>query len=71
MIPLVSPCAIPHHAPDSRVGFHQWDDGIKAMRYRFGTVRAHFGRRIQIDLGYRVVETECGHVFPVGEMGGE
>ena len=53
------------------MGFHQWDDGIKGMRYRFGTVRAHFGRRIQIDLGHRVVETECGHVFPVGEMGGE
>lgn len=64
MIPLVSPCAIPHHAPDSRVGFHQWHNGAGVMEYFFGRVIAHSDRQISIEVDRgQVVTTECGHVF--------
>ncbi|OBB15498.1 hypothetical protein A5731_00590 [Mycolicibacterium conceptionense] len=61
---MIPPCRIPHHAHGSRVGFHQWHNAAGVMQYRFGVVLAHHGRRVHIDLGDRVVETECGHIFP-------
>lgn len=67
MIPLVSPCAIPHHAPDSRVGFHKWHNGAGVMEYFFGKVIAHSGRQIRVAVDQpvrRVVTLECGAVFP-------
>jgi hypothetical protein len=64
-----APCALPHHEPDSRVAFHQWDNQLGQMRHYTGTVLAHADRRIKIstDAPYRtVVETECGHVAKAG-----
>lgn len=62
---MISPCRLAHHAHGSRVGFHEWHNAAGVMVYRFGVVRAHFGRRLHIELDSgRFVDTECGHTFP-------